>query len=98
MTQEIKLRPEVQAFAELMEMKLRKNDHKPGWLNDHPKALFNRIYDEMKELSEAIDNFPLGGEGKFGAQDQTMKVANEAADVANFAMMIADRVQALRRV
>lgn len=32
----IELRPEVQAFAEAMELKLRQNDHKGGWKKEEP--------------------------------------------------------------
>lgn len=77
------LRPEVQRFAELMELRLRANDHKPGWKQDILPALFRRLQQEAAELDGAID---------FGTADE---IAREAADVANFAMMIADVCGAL---
>lgn len=74
--------PYVLAFAKRMEAKLAKNRHKgdrEGWLKDHPLSLCARIGDESRELYEAI-------EGTESAE----VVSNEAADVANFAMMVAD--------
>lgn len=79
-------RPEVRAFADLMEAQLRKNDHKGGWKNDRPHALLKRLYDEAAELGHAMpydDDF------------DPENVGWEAADVANFAMMIADVCGAL---
>ncbi len=73
--------PYVLAFAKRMEAKLAKNRHKGdrnGWIKDDPKALFWRIGDEHKELMQAMES---------GTNEE---IANEAADVANFAMMIAD--------
>ena len=73
--------PHVLAFAMRMEAKLAKNRRKgdrAGWLKDHPQALWDRINDEECELYAAI-----GGE-------DPESVWNEAADVANFAMMVAD--------
>lgn len=78
--------PIVLAFAKRMEAKLAKNRHKgdrEGWLKDHPQALWSRIDDEHLELYEAI-----------GGNDPEA-VWKEAADVANFAMMVADSFAAL---
>ena len=75
---EYKLRPEVAAFAMLMEAELRKHDDRPGWKQSSPNWLMERLQEELKELSVALDyKGPCG-------------VGQEAADVANFAMMIAD--------
>lgn len=71
------IRPEVKDFAALMEQKLKANDHKPGWKNDSFRALFRRLEQEMRELRECPDEF----------------VIDEAIDVANFAMMIADNAE-----
>lgn len=77
---DLELRPEVARFAQLMERRLRANDHKGGWRGDTPHALLRRLREETDELYLAIT-----------AED----VGNEAADVANFAMMIADVCGAL---
>ncbi|MEL6172755.1 MAG: hypothetical protein AAFR02_12210, partial [Pseudomonadota bacterium] len=47
-------RPEVRAFADLMETKLRKNDHKPGWKGDNPFDLVRRLKEETHELERVI--------------------------------------------
>lgn len=73
-------RPEVVAFANAMEAQLRANDHKPGWKHDSPESLRMRIYDEWMELTEALRSIP---------RNENV-ILKEAADVANFAMMIAD--------
>ena len=88
------LRPEVIAFAHHMEAKLRENDHKGGWRNDLPSVLMERLHQEAEELNAALD----GGkdcacrEACCGhwATVKPVNVLQEAADVANFAMMIAD--------
>jgi len=75
---EYKLRPEVGAFAALMEAELRKHDDRPGWKKEDVQWLFGRLKDESVELITAI------------AKHEPEAIAKEAADVANFAMMIAD--------
>jgi hypothetical protein len=80
------LRPEVIAFAHAMEAKLRENDHKGGWRGCSPDALFDRMRDEGSELLGKLvrmEQLPSNAEVR-------REVAREAADVANFAMMIAD--------
>lgn len=73
------LRPEVRDFAKLMEQELAANDHKGGWQHDSVAALFRRMAEEMSELADAL-----------AKQTDVATVQSEAADVANFAMMIAD--------
>lgn len=78
------IRPEVAAFAQAMELKLRENEHKGGWKNCDIFYLFSRLAEETAELKHAvIDRYPK------------TSVLDEAADVANFAMMIADVCGAL---
>lgn len=72
------LRPEVLHAALTMEMELRNNDHKPGWKSDTARTLYNRLCEESNELANAIDD------------DDAEKIRKEAADVMNFAMMVAD--------
>ncbi len=81
-TVEDMLRPVVKWFAEKMEDKLKANDHKTGWINDDWDELYDRLLEESKELYREC--------GKF-TKDES-KIIGEAADVANFAMMIADRL------
>jgi len=76
-------RPEVRAFADLMEAQLRANDHKPGWKEDNAFALLERLREETEELNRAMYAHD-------GLEEFQQRIALEAADVANFAMMIAD--------
>ena len=82
----LKLRPEVQWFAEQMEIQLRANDHKGGWQTTDQLDLLHRIRQEATELKQALLPEVFGETGK--------DVISEAADVANFAMMIADNAKA----
>lgn len=80
--------PYVLAFAIRMEAKLEKNRHKgnrEGWLKDDPDDLSSRLKQELVELDDAVfhEDWAQDSEGR-------ERIANEAADVANFAMMIAD--------
>ena len=79
--------PEVVAFADAMEAQLRANDHKPGWKNDWSKDLLKRLREETDELEKTLEE-----------PDYTGNILKEAADVANFAMMIADVCGGLNKV
>lgn len=70
------MRHEVKTFAQCMEHKLAKNDHKSGWENMSNDKLFDLLRKEVDELEQAIKNEP------------TLNIVFEAADIANFAMMI----------
>lgn len=99
------LRPEVRAFAHLMEAQLRANDHKPGWKRDDPTALACRAEEELAELKSAVENWSLSrvqgmddigrGADPLSPAERAKIVGEEAADVANFAMMVADVCGAL---
>ena len=73
-------RPEVIRMARVMEYKLRLNDHKGGWKNGMPLWFLTRLAEEVGELSKAVRTCP----------HNDPRVHFEAADVANFAMMVAD--------
>lgn len=92
-------RPEVRAFADLMEAQLRANDHKPGWKRDHWIDLFYRLREETLELYDALrdaDTYDTSDRGARLTREQVfVSAGREAADVANFAMMIADVCGAL---
>ena len=70
-------RKEVEIFSLCMEEKLRRNDHKGGWEGVGQHTLFDRLRAEVDELEQALANEP------------DVNVMYEAADIANFAMMIA---------
>ena len=91
-------RPEVRAFAHLMEAQLRANDWKGGWKNEDASDLFPRISEEADELWQAMvrHNKRLSwGDAWVMETDTAERIGREAADVANFAMMIADVCGAL---
>jgi NTP pyrophosphatase (non-canonical NTP hydrolase) len=76
-------RPEVQAFADAMEAKLRKHDATrgpTGWRTDNSLDLIARLREEVHEFLGALNP----------AAPPQADVLGEAADVANFAMMLAD--------
>lgn len=75
------LRPTLRWFSAAMELMLRRNDNKgrEAWRMDTPGVLLGRLKDELLELQDAL---------REGASPD--KVTQEAADVANFAMMVAD--------
>lgn len=73
----MKRRKEVELFADAMERKLRKNDHKGGWEDDGSYDLYDRLLEELKEFETAHRN-------------DSNRLLNEGADVANFIMMICD--------
>lgn len=80
-------REPIVAFSRLMESNLRANDHKgvDGWRSMQLRWLLGRLRQEVEELDCALH-----------AKDAQM-IETECADVANFAMMIADIVRNRRR-
>ena len=79
------IRPCVLNFALEMESKLKKNDHKTGWQGYAFYQLRDRLEDEVLELQEACAELEANR-----SKPRIKKVIKEAADVANFAMMMAD--------
>jgi len=63
-----------------MMKKLRQNSHKAGWNTVTNYWLLARLNDEVRELQEAM------------LTDSPEMIADECADVANFAAMIADNI------
>ena len=70
-------------FVRRMELKLFANKHKGNWHKCSDSYLLNRLEGETIELKDAIQKYK---DGKVVWEH----IASEAADVANFAMMIAD--------
>jgi NTP pyrophosphatase (non-canonical NTP hydrolase) len=66
----------VDRMADNMRMKLFANRERPHWKGDHLATLHFKLREEVKELIDAV----IEGEDAWA----------EAADVANFAAMIAD--------
>ncbi len=75
-----KQRNSVARFARSMEVVLKQNDRKGGWSNLSKNSMFNSLTSEVFELHEAIIKGQLGPE-----------ITKECCDIANYAMMIADR-------
>jgi hypothetical protein len=78
----------VERFAESMLAKLRLNAHKAHWSTVDLFYLMDRVVQEMDELREALYRL----HGADGDEELGKAVVAECADVANFAMMIADSV------
>lgn len=95
-------RPEVLAFALLMEKELKANDRKgkTGWKGDHPLELASRVQVEAQELRDLVRDterknigpkHPDADKRRWpSAPSLRERIASEAADVANMAMMVAD--------
>ena len=79
------IREEVIQFSRRMEAKLLKNEWKGGWRNKSPLERFRLLQIEVEELAEALSD---------GTPED---IINEAADVGNFAMMIADIMMQLMK-
>lgn len=75
------VREPVQWFAEEMERKLRANDDRDGWKVGRLDWLFDRLTEEVEELRVEV------------GRRAGLHIIDECTDVANFAMMIADRVR-----
>ena len=67
-----------QGFSQIMVKRLKENEDKGGWDDCDVSWLLVRLRDEARELHDAY--LKSGDE----------KIIEEAADVANFCMMIAD--------
>lgn len=90
-------RPEVQRFAVLMEQALRDNEHRGGWDGCDADWLLTRLDEEARELHACKTQAAQesAGDGHW-LRDVRRQIADEAADVGNFAMMVADVCGALR--
>jgi NTP pyrophosphatase (non-canonical NTP hydrolase) len=93
----MELRESVRLFAEAMETKLRENDHKGHWGDCDPRWLLARLDEERGELIDTV--FVRLRQQKDGLDwpESAESILREAADVANFAMMVADVCGGLRR-
>ena len=96
------IRKEVQWFAKKMEEKLARNDYKSGWKGYDKDGkqnwkegcsvewLFFKLSEEIGELSKELRALLAGSK-----TDEFIIL--ECADVANFAMMIADKFREERK-
>lgn len=92
------LRDPLAEFAADMEIRLRDNDHKGGWDRFPVLEAMKRLREELEELDVAVRTALAAACGCrtfpcdciAGNQLERDQVVFEAADVANFAMMVAD--------
>ena len=85
-----RVRPEVWQFALLMEKKLQENDHKEHWSKCNQEYLLKRLDEEVQELHKCFFFYSPGDMNFFMDGQHEDKIPGEAADVANFAMMLWD--------
>jgi len=74
------VRPVLASFVQAMETKLKLNDHKGGWDKLPIDVLFMRASENLHTLSHTL---------QFGNHDEAIA---HCADVANYVMMIFDKV------
>ncbi len=97
----LKLRASVRWFAEEMEERLLANDHKGGWLeetdirrNNSMMAFCDRAkgcIEQSRSVAYAL-RYPCDGE-----QADPAMITQEAADAANYMMMVADMSRCHKR-
>jgi len=82
----VEARWQVRKLASLMEEQLQRNDHKgkEGWRDERGAWLMAKLIEEVHELFQTTENesIPLS--------QVAAVVWQEAADIANVAMMVAD--------
>lgn len=81
---DIQPRESIMWFARLMEAKLQENDHKQHWSECDMQYLHERLHQEVGELDEEVK---IAMVTKLNSPNMPW----EAADVANFCMMIAEK-------
>lgn len=74
-------------FKRMMDTKLHENKHKGHWAKLDWTLLFGLMVAEVEELKEELDQ----------PDHDAVAIAREAADVANFAMMIADNARQIAK-
>lgn len=90
----MKPRKAIEWFAQEMEAKLRENDHKSGWQGCRFSELFPRLREETDELLVTAHPLQLDTITKKLTHEDACKLIHKCADIANFAMMLADNIRA----
>lgn len=75
--EKIRLKEETKRFSKVMLKVLVDNIHKSGWEDMSPDDIYHRLRDELDELHLVVSGEP-----------RRRRVANEAIDIANFAMFL----------
>ena len=81
------MRNSVKVFAEAMERTLKDNDFKGGWDSDSIDWLGDRLVEEVGEYLE------IATEGNY---EDGVLAQKELTDIANFCMMIWDKIERLK--
>lgn len=90
----MKTRESVAWFAERMEKKLLANDGKNGWLQCDKTYLTKRLHDELREMINRAKDIGWSNFNHMPIADRDIEeLVDECADIANFAMMIADKAR-----
>ena len=88
----------ISRFGNLMLEKLAENRDKAHWDGCDTDWLMERLTEEVTELHDAIEEYIDAASNEKGTVAQVAEAARavrrECADVANFAMMIADNLEA----
>jgi len=106
--EQVNLHPSVQHMAKAMQEKLEANATKTGWPSESGERgwlhkgcslefLMDKLDEEYEELNKAVYDLAYDESGKYDKTDKPallMAIKEEAADVANIAMMIADKLGA----
>lgn len=79
----VEVRVEVLDFAQDMEERLKANDHKNGGLDMSFNSLLQRLNEEVDKLAIELNSDTR----------RTKRIVKEAANVANFALMIATKAK-----
>lgn len=87
----VALRPEVKWFAEQMENQLRANEHKGGW-TDQSYYLISCLNGNFNDLITAVHEVEQQDPGEW-REKQRIEATIRAANVGNFAMMLADNAK-----
>lgn len=84
-----KIRPQLNVFAEAMEMKLRKKDHRGRFLDAvNPDFALTRLWDEVRELDRAAFGRMTGMPADDLKPGEIEAIQDECVDLSNFASMI----------
>ena len=75
-------------FSREMESELTKHVDRPGWKREAFNFLYGRLCEEVIELDKALFE-----NGRAIRKKNSKQIVKECADVANFAMMIADNIK-----
>jgi len=88
-----RMREAVRKFAEIMERKLKENDHKGGWEGMRFSELIQEALWEIWEIGRLCARYKMDTIQEKIGKRKRKELQREAADVANFMMMISDNLE-----